>query len=193
VFANKLPKGFPVDIALVARRKLRALDASTILDDLKVPPGNRLERLRGDRDGQHSIRVNDQWRLCFVWQDGDAYDVEIADYHSENQMAKSLKRDDAADADWSDVSSGETIGLIAPGKVLRHEFMEPLGISARALARDLAVPANLITRLLRGETRMTARTAILLSGRFGNSAEFWMNLQTAHDLEETRAQMGRAA
>jgi addiction module HigA family antidote len=108
-------------------------------------------------------------------------------------MAKSLKRDDAADADWSDVSSGETIGLITPGAVLRHEFMEPLGISARALARDLAVPANLITRLLRGETRITARTAILLSGRFGNSAEFWMNLQTAHDLEETRAEMGRAA
>lgn len=81
MFANKLPKGFPADIALVARRKLRALDASTILDDLKVPPGNRLEQLRGDRDGQHSIRVNDQWRLCFVWQEGDAYDVEIADYH----------------------------------------------------------------------------------------------------------------
>lgn len=81
MFANRLPKGFPPDLALVARRKLRALDASITLDDLKVPPGNRLERLRGDREGQYSIRVNDQWRLCFIWQHGDSYDVEIADYH----------------------------------------------------------------------------------------------------------------
>jgi proteic killer suppression protein len=57
------------------------LDAATRLDDLRVPPGNRLERLRGDRSGQHSIRINDQWRICFRWHGGDAYDVEIADYH----------------------------------------------------------------------------------------------------------------
>ena len=57
------------------------LDAAEKLDDLRVPPGNRLERLRGDRSGQHSIRINDQWRICFRWQAGDAYDVEIVDYH----------------------------------------------------------------------------------------------------------------
>jgi len=57
------------------------LDAAESLDDLRVPPGNRLEKLKGNRDGQHSIRVNDQWRLCFVWKDGDAQDVEIVDYH----------------------------------------------------------------------------------------------------------------
>jgi addiction module HigA family antidote len=108
-------------------------------------------------------------------------------------MIEKLLRDDGSGADWSEVSTGETIGLVSPGDVLRHEFMEPLGISARALARDLGVPANLVTRVLRGETRITARTAILLSVRFGNSAEFWMNLQTAHDLEETRAEMERAA
>ena len=65
----------------VALRKLRMLDAAEKLDDLRVPPGNRLERLRGDRSGQHSIRINDQWRICFRWQAGDAYDVEIVDYH----------------------------------------------------------------------------------------------------------------
>ncbi|HET9407917.1 MAG TPA: type II toxin-antitoxin system RelE/ParE family toxin [Candidatus Sulfotelmatobacter sp.] len=64
-----------------ARRKLRQLDAATDLRDLAAPPGNRLEALYGDRKGHHSIRVNDQWRLCFLWRDGNAYDVEIVDYH----------------------------------------------------------------------------------------------------------------
>lgn len=108
-------------------------------------------------------------------------------------MTQIFTREDRAVDDWSDVATGETIGPISPGDILRHDFMAPLGISARALARDLGVPANLVTRILRGETRITARTAILLSARFGNSAEFWMNLQTAHDLEETRAEMARAA
>ena len=65
----------------VALRKLRMLDAAQSLDDLRVPPGNRLERLRGDRSGQHSIRINDQWGICFRWRGGDAHDVEIVDYH----------------------------------------------------------------------------------------------------------------
>jgi len=65
----------------VAQRKLRQLDIATELRDLASPPGNHLEALKGDRGGQHSIRINDQWRICFVWRDGDAYDVEIVDYH----------------------------------------------------------------------------------------------------------------
>ena len=62
-------------------RKLVAVDAAEVLDDLRVPPGNRLEKLKGGRAGQHSIRVNDQWRICFRWKNADAYDVEIVDYH----------------------------------------------------------------------------------------------------------------
>lgn len=81
VFAGRMPKGFPTDIAAAARRKLRVLDAATQLDDLRNPPGNRLEALDGNRLGQHSIRVNDQWRVCFVWRDGGAHRVEIVDYH----------------------------------------------------------------------------------------------------------------
>lgn len=64
-----------------ARRKLLLLHRAVSLHDLRVPPGNRLEALTGNRKGQHSIRINDQWRICFVWRDGDAYQVEIADYH----------------------------------------------------------------------------------------------------------------
>lgn len=65
----------------IARRKLEVLAAAARLDDLRSPPGNRLEALKGDRAGQHSIRINGQWRICFRWRDGDAYDVEIVDYH----------------------------------------------------------------------------------------------------------------
>ena len=65
----------------IGSRKLVMLDAATRLEDLRVPPANRLEKLRGRRAGQHSIRINDQWRVCFRWSEGDAYDVEIVDYH----------------------------------------------------------------------------------------------------------------
>jgi len=65
----------------VAQRKLRQLDSAAELRDLASPPGNHLEALRGDREGQRSIRIKDQWRICFVWRDGDAYNVEIVDYH----------------------------------------------------------------------------------------------------------------
>ena len=65
----------------MARRKLRMLNNARTLNDLRVPPANRLEALHGKRKGQHSIRINDQWRICFVWKDGGAHDVEIVDYH----------------------------------------------------------------------------------------------------------------
>ena len=61
--------------------KLEILDAADVLKDLTIPPGNRLEKLTGSREGQHSIRINDQWRICFIWRSGDAYEVEIVDYH----------------------------------------------------------------------------------------------------------------
>ncbi|MFW7343361.1 type II toxin-antitoxin system RelE/ParE family toxin [Pollutimonas sp. H1-120] len=70
-----------VNIERVALRKLRQLEAALRLEDLRIPPQNRLEALKGNRKGQHSIRINDQWRICFVWRDGYAYDLEIVDYH----------------------------------------------------------------------------------------------------------------
>jgi len=74
-------RNLPQDIQIMAFRKLRMLHRASGLQDLRVPPANRLEALRGDRKGQFSIRVNDQWRVCFEWRDGDVYNVEIADYH----------------------------------------------------------------------------------------------------------------
>ncbi len=81
VFRAELSRRFPPDIQRRARRKLLALHAATELRQMAVPPGNLLEALKGDRKGQHSIRVNEQWRICFRWRDGNTYDVEIVDYH----------------------------------------------------------------------------------------------------------------
>jgi proteic killer suppression protein len=78
---NRPKKGFPADLASVARRKLLMLHAAVELADLRIPPNNKLEALAGDRKGQHNIRINDQWRVCFVWNGGAARDVEIVDYH----------------------------------------------------------------------------------------------------------------
>ena len=81
VFNRTYSKKLPEDIQRRGRRKLVMIDAATELRDLRSPLGNRLERLRGRREGQHSIRINQQWRICFRWESGDAYEVEIVDYH----------------------------------------------------------------------------------------------------------------
>lgn len=81
VWSGLKVRAFPGDMQDRALRKLRLIDAAQTVEDLKVPPGNRLEDLKGDRRGQKSIRINDQWRICFVWKDNEAFDVEIVDYH----------------------------------------------------------------------------------------------------------------
>lgn len=81
IFNRQRSSKLPQDIQQVAFRKLRMLQRSVNLQDLRVPPANRLEKLGGNRTGQYSIRINDQWRICFEWQTGDAYQVEIVDYH----------------------------------------------------------------------------------------------------------------
>ena len=81
IFQRQRSPKLPSDIQQVALRKLRMLNRAETLQDLKVPPANRLERLSGNRKGQYSIRVNNQWRICFKWEEGDAIDVEIVDYH----------------------------------------------------------------------------------------------------------------
>jgi proteic killer suppression protein len=81
VFRRLVSRRLSAEVQRVAYRKLVVIDAAESLSDLRIPPGNRLEKLKGNREGQHSIRVNEQWRICFRWKEGDAYDVEIADYH----------------------------------------------------------------------------------------------------------------
>ena len=81
VFRRERTRTLAPDVQRMAQRKLTVLDAAESLQDLRVPSGNRLEKLSGDREGRHSIRINNQWRICFRWRDGDAHEVEIADYH----------------------------------------------------------------------------------------------------------------
>ena len=81
IWRGQLSRRLPQDIQQIARRKLRMLNNARSLADLRIPPANRLERLKGGRAGQYSIRVNEQWRICFVWQRGNARNVEIVDYH----------------------------------------------------------------------------------------------------------------
>lgn len=81
IFRRERVRKFPETVQRMAYRKLMMLDAAESLMDLRVPPGNRLEKLIGSRLGQHSIRVNDRWRICFVWREGDAHEVEVVDYH----------------------------------------------------------------------------------------------------------------
>ena len=81
LFRSQFSRKLPQDIQRSARRKLELLDGADTLQDLRIPPATRLEKLSGDREGQYSIRINDQWRICFAWRESDAYNVEIVDYH----------------------------------------------------------------------------------------------------------------
>ena len=81
VVRRRFSRRLPTDIQSVALRKLRMLSNAVSVNDLRSPPANRLEKLSGDREGQYSIRINDRWRICFSWREGDAFDVEITDYH----------------------------------------------------------------------------------------------------------------
>jgi len=81
LFNRRYVRKLPYEIHRRAKMKLNLIDAASTLNDLSIPPGNRLEQLSGDRNGQWSVRINQQWRICFTWYDGDAYDVEIVDYH----------------------------------------------------------------------------------------------------------------
>jgi addiction module HigA family antidote len=104
-----------------------------------------------------------------------------------------IRREDVHTMDFDDIAPSPALAPLAPGEVLLEEFMRPLGLTARALARELAIPGNRISAIVNGSRAITADTALLLARRFGTSAELWMNLQTAHDLAVARAEMAEDA
>ena len=155
-----------------ARLKLDRLEAATAVRDLAALPGNHFEALAGGRRGQYSIRINDQWRICFEWLDGalGPSKVEIVDYRQEDAMA---------------------MMAIHPGEHLAEELKE-LGMSAAELARKLDVPTNRVTGILNGQRGITGDTALRLAHFFGTSAEFWLNLQSLYELRMAQKKAGKS-
>jgi addiction module HigA family antidote len=153
-------------ILTVATRKLTQLDAAATLEFLKSPPGNHLEVLKGDRKGQQSIRINDQWRICFRWTTAGPEDVEIADYHGRSMAMR--------------IRNG--MRPLHPGEVLREDFLRPAGLTANALAKALHVPAPRVNDIVRERRGVSADTAMRLARYFGGDARSWLNLQAIYDL-----------
>ncbi|MBI4799844.1 MAG: HigA family addiction module antidote protein [Desulfarculus sp.] len=166
---NRTPsRRLPQDLQRVAMRKLRMLHRARSLDDLRIPPANRLEALGGERKGQYSIRINDQWRICFIWRKGDASEVEIVDYHQEVVMTE------------------KKLAPMHPGEILSEEFLKPLGLSQNALARELKIPPRRVNEIVLGKRGVSADTALRLARYLGTSAEFWLGLQADFELDVAR-------
>ena len=153
-----------VHIASVARRKLRQLQIAGRLEDLRVPPGNHLEALKGDRSGQYSIRMNDQFRVCIRWAAAGAEDVEIVDYHLRRTTMRKFQP-------------------ITPGELLREEFLVPMGLTQYRLAKEVGVPAQRIGDIVAGKRAITADTDLRLCRFFGLSNGYWLRAQAAYDTE----------
>ena len=150
------------------------LDAAESLADLRIPPGNRLEKLSGNREGQHSIRVNDQWRICFRWTKAGPEDVEITDDHIRGEAMTAA------------------LAPVHPGEILMEEFLVPLGVSQHRLAVSIDVPPRRINAIVHGKRRVSADTALRLARYFGTSDRCWINLQSRYDLEVEKDQLGPA-
>ena len=173
LFQRRRVAALPPDLYGIALRKLRLLDATTRLDSLRVPPGNRLEALKGDRAGRHSIRINDQWRICFRWQDGDAYEVETLGL----PQVRLPMTDDR-------------LPPVHPGEVLQQDFLVPMGLSQYALAKAIGVPPQRVLEIVHGRRAVTADTALRLGRYFGVEPQLWLNLQTRYDLDRAEDALG---
>lgn len=168
---NRVPRF--VNIESAARRRLEQLNQAGRLEDLRIPPGNRMEALKGDRSGQHSIRINDQFRVCFRWNETGAEDVEIVDYH------------------WVRVAMRK-LPPITPGEILAEEFLKPMGISQYRLAKEIDVPAQRISDIVSGRRAITADTDLRLCRFFGLSEGYWLRGQIRYDCEIAKDALGKA-
>jgi antitoxin HigA-1 len=145
-----------------------------VLGDLAAPPRNRLESLKDELAGYHSIRINDQWRIVFRWTDVSPEDIEIVDYHHWEERLNVTKK----------------LPPVRPGEVLREEFLGPMNLTPYSVAKALGVPRTRIERLVREETALTADTALRLARYFGTSAAFWLGMQSQFDLERAADELG---
>jgi addiction module HigA family antidote len=169
IWSGQRSRRLPADIQNIALRKLRLLNQARVLGDLRVPPGNRLEALKADQQGQHSIRINDQWRIC------------SSGMREDRRMSK---------------SSTTTIrsGLLQnphPGEILLAEFLKPMGLSQNGLARAVHVAPRRINEIVLGKRDITADTDLRLARYFGLSEGFFLGLQMDYDLMQRRREIDR--
>ena len=160
------------DVADVAYRKLTYLNAASRLSDLRVPPGNRLEQLKGNRSGQHSIRVNRQYRICFTWTENGLIDVEVT------KRYESIRNET--------MSKTKDIAPVHPGEILKLDFLGPMGITEYRLAKDIHVPQRRINEIIHLRRGISTDTALRLARYFGTSEELWVNLQSHYNLLKER-------
>jgi len=159
---SRAARAFPSSLWPLVRRKLDMLHAAHDIHDLRVPPGNRLEKPRGDRRGMWSSRVSDQYRVVFRFEGGAALDVQLVDYHEEFLIMIPKHR-----------------APTSPGEILLEEFWGPLGMTQVALAEKMGVPLQRVNTLVNGKRGVTAETAILLADVLGTTPGFSMNLQVS--------------
>jgi len=171
LFFGERVRRYPAALAQRTQNKLKIVYAASRLEDLAIPPGNRLEALKGDRRGQWSIRASEQWRICFIWDGTKTVAIEVVDY-IEGIMAK------------------RKIRPVHPGRILFEEFMEPAGISQYRLAQATGLSQMQIGNIIRGRRSISAETALRLERALGMSAQTWMNLQMLYDLEKATLESG---
>jgi len=172
IFKRIFVRKWARDLQERAFAKLNALDAAVNLSDLRLPPSNHLEALKGNRKGQRSIRINDQWRICFEWREGNAEKVEIIDYHSGVSMAK------------------RRISPVHPGFYLK-ELLEELALSQYKLAREIGIPPMRISHLVNGARPITAELALRLGRYFSQDPRYWLNLQNRYDMDIVEDELGK--
>ena len=148
------------------------LDVAARLDDLAVPPGNRLERLKGSQSNRHSIRVNEQYRITFRWDQG--------------MPTKSASKTITRDPNWLGPA-------VPPGEVLLEEFLKPMGMGQVEAARRLGISLNRLNEIVLGKRGITADTALRLARLFKMSPQFWMRLQADWDLHQALAREAKAS
>ena len=166
VWSGRRGRKLPSDIQGVALRKLRMLNQARSLRDLLVPPANLLEALKGDRKGQHSIRVNDQWRVVFEWTAQGPSRVKVTDYHEWQEDGRmKIHRQPTT-----------------PGEILSEEFLKPMGMTQTELADHIGCDVKVVNRIVNGRTSVTAEMAIRLGAALRMSPEFWLNAQQAVDI-----------
>jgi addiction module HigA family antidote len=162
----------PRELWRSVQRKLKAVDVAFALEDLTIPSGNRLERLRGDHAGRYSIRVNDQYRITFRWRS--------------KMLTKSASRIITRDPSWLGPA-------IAPGEILLEEFLKPLGLGQADAARRLGISLNRLNEIILAKRGISADTALRLARLLKTSPQFWMRLQADWDLHLAMERASRKA